>query len=101
MPPNFWWPHIFPTSLWNVWSHALLLFNSAILKCQWALGRAGTLKIMSMLIPLLMLEPSCPVPTAMVPCSLSPTIAETHYTKCGKSKRYIFYSHLNCQILQS
>ena len=72
------------------------LFNSATLKFNWAPGHAGTLKIMSMLISLLKLEQFCSVPSAMVPCSLSPTIAETHYTQCRKWKCHI--SHLNCQI---
>ena len=33
----------------------------------------------------------------MVPCSLSPTIAKTHYTQNHKWKRHISHSHLNCQ----
>ena len=41
-------------------------------------GHVDTLEIMSMLISLLKLDPSCPVVTAMVPYFLSPTIAETH-----------------------
>ena len=38
------------------------------------------------------------LPTAMVPCSFSPTIAKTHYTQYHQWKHYIFHSHFNCQI---
>ena len=34
----------------------------------------------------------------MVPCSLPPTIAKTHYTQYCKWKRHISHSHFNCQI---
>ena len=61
-----------------------LALQSAILKLQWVPLPANILEIMSMLIPLLKLEPSCPAPTAMVTCSLSPTIVETHHTQCHK-----------------
>ena len=63
-------------------------------------GHVGKLHVMSMLIPLLKLEPSCPVPTALVFCSLSPTIAEIHYTQCHKWKRYISQSHQIVKFLQ-
>ena len=56
---------------------------------------------MSMLIPLLKLEPFCPMPTAMVPCSLSHTIAETYHTQCPKWNYHIFHTPiLIVQFLQ-